>query len=169
MCSQVLPFQLYTMRDGLASTLVSSVMQDSRGFLWIGTMDGISVFDGREFRNYTLADGLPFSRVNDIIESKKHPGTMWIATNGGGICHFVDGTFSSFRVGSTPISNRVNTLLEDHAGILWCGSDEGLYQRSGDSVVLFHESFSKHSIIQLFEENDSLIWILTESGTFLFS
>jgi len=84
--AQVLPFQLYTMRDGLASTLVSSVMQDSRGFLWIGTMDGISVFDGREFHNYTLADGLPFSRVNDIIESKKHPGTMWIATNGGGIC-----------------------------------------------------------------------------------
>ena len=166
---QILPFHKYSIHDGLVSNSVTTIMQDSRGFIWIGGMDGISVYDGAVFKNYTIADGLPFSRINAIIESNKHPGTMWIATNGGGICKFSHGRFTPYRVGSTTLSDRVNSLLEDHTGELWCGTDGGLFRLTGDSLVPFSKEYSGKDFEQLFEEGDSLIWMLSSYRTLLLS
>ncbi len=93
---QVLPFHHYTSKDGLASSWVTTMMQDSRGYIWIGTAEGISVFDGITFRNYRVQDGLPFNFVYDIIESKKHTGTIWIAT-GDGLAEYQNDKFTIYH------------------------------------------------------------------------
>ncbi|MBI5463957.1 MAG: hypothetical protein HY966_03255, partial [Ignavibacteriales bacterium] len=62
--AQVFPFVHYTSKEGLLSNYTLSLFQDSRGFLWIGSNDGLTSYDGHSFRNYTIADGLSFSRVN---------------------------------------------------------------------------------------------------------
>jgi signal transduction histidine kinase/ligand-binding sensor domain-containing protein len=76
-----LPFRVYTTADGLARDLVSRVVQDSRGFLWFCTAEGLSRFDGHAFTNFGDREGLPGPGVSDLIEARD--GTVWIGTDDG--------------------------------------------------------------------------------------
>src|SRR5438552_15007795 len=76
-----LPIRTYTVADGLANNTINKIVRDSRGFLWFCTADGISRFDGYEFRSFGTNEGLPHPYVNDLVETRS--GEYWIATNGG--------------------------------------------------------------------------------------
>jgi hypothetical protein len=75
------PFTEYTVRDGLPHNQVSQITQDSRGFIWIVTRNGISRFDGVEFRNYFRKDGL-LSNVNTQI-FEDNTGNVWVLASNG--------------------------------------------------------------------------------------
>jgi ligand-binding sensor domain-containing protein len=74
------PIKTYTTADGLARDTVNHIIQDSHGFLWFATDEGLSRFDGYRFTNYGPEQGLP-SRVNALIETGG--GVFWIATGDG--------------------------------------------------------------------------------------
>src|SRR5262249_41449744 len=93
--SQILPFHPYTVKDGLVSNSISKIYEDSRGYMWFGTADGLTMFDGKTFANYTSADGLPGNYVNEILEDRHSPGTLWVATTTG-LAKFVDGAITQF-------------------------------------------------------------------------
>src|SRR5262249_29298132 len=76
-----LPIKTYTTADGLARDYITRIVRDSRGFLWIGTSEGLSRFDGYQFTTYTRADGLPHHSVRDVLETRS--GQYWIATGDG--------------------------------------------------------------------------------------
>ncbi len=71
----------YTVKDGLPQMQCMKVVQDSKGFLWIGTKNGLSKYDGIRFKNYFVEDGLPDSQIIDIKEDKN--GVLWILTQSG--------------------------------------------------------------------------------------
>ncbi|MCI0691884.1 hypothetical protein L0337_07735 [candidate division KSB1 bacterium] len=91
---QILPFEHYSIKDGLASNWITSIFQDSRGHLWMGGDEGVSVYDGVNFKNYGVADGLPVSHVWRVYESRRSPGTMWIGTHRHGAVKFAQGKFT---------------------------------------------------------------------------
>jgi ligand-binding sensor domain-containing protein len=66
--SQNYPFRQYTVSDGLPQSQSSGIYQDSRGFFWISTRNGLSRFDGIEFINYYRKDGLPTNFINQVFE-----------------------------------------------------------------------------------------------------
>ena len=76
-----LPARAYTTADGLGHDRVLCVVQDSRGILWLCTVDGLSRFDGHSFVNYGERQGLPGVPVYSFIESR--PGVYWVGTHGG--------------------------------------------------------------------------------------
>src|SRR5882762_9957804 len=84
--AEQLPLRGYTISDGLAHDQIGRIKQDSRGFLWLCTADGLSRFDGYRFTNYGTHEGLSLARVNDLLETRD--GVYWIATNGRGIDRF---------------------------------------------------------------------------------
>ena len=79
--AQRLPVKTYTVADGLQRDDVIRIRQDSRGFMWFCTAEGISRFDGVGMTNFTVADGLPDLVVEDFLETKN--GTIYIATGKG--------------------------------------------------------------------------------------
>src|SRR5260370_3854688 len=79
--AEQLPLRTYTIADGLARDSVNWIMQDSLGFLWFCTSEGLSRFDGYAFTNYGVDQGLPSREVNYMIEA--HDGVYWIATSYG--------------------------------------------------------------------------------------
>jgi ligand-binding sensor domain-containing protein/signal transduction histidine kinase len=95
--SQTFPTKHYTIREGLAQMQALSVLEDSRGILWVATKGGLSKFDGRNFKNYRRIDG--DSLTSDIVFSLKEDskGNIWICT-AGGINKFDGVTFSSWRL-----------------------------------------------------------------------
>ncbi|MDZ4810617.1 MAG: two-component regulator propeller domain-containing protein [Bacteroidota bacterium] len=79
--AQQLNFKTYTVEDGLVANPIRRIYQDSRGFIWIGTWEGLSKYDGHKFRNFTTANGLSHNVINDFYESKE--GRLYVAENDG--------------------------------------------------------------------------------------
>lgn len=76
-----LPIRVYTVDDGLAGDEINTILQDSRGFLWIGTDSGLSRFDGTRFVSYDPRQGLPSPHVTALLEIAG--GGLLVATTGG--------------------------------------------------------------------------------------
>ncbi|MBI5215379.1 MAG: hypothetical protein HY960_06460 [Ignavibacteriae bacterium] len=163
------PKQTYTVRNGLFSNAITKLYQDSRGFLWIGTLEGVSVFDGKLFRHYTTLDGLASPSVNDIHESRTHPGTMWIATNGGGVSKFEGDSFTTLKIGTGKWSNRVNNLREDHQGRIWCLADSGVFYIEHDSVKSFDALPFVFDNFYSLEHGDTELWLANREGVFIYN
>src|SRR5688572_25959296 len=118
--SQQLSLRHYDVSDGLAHGIVTSICQDSKGYLWLSTYEGLSRFDGYRFVNYTTRDGLPHALVNHVTQDRQ--GRIWLATNGGGVTRLQDEApegkpsgssftrkkFISFPISDVPQANCVN-------------------------------------------------------------
>ncbi len=160
---QVLPFHTYTTKDGLPSNEIHVLYQDSRGYLWIGTAEGLSVYDGNTFTNYSAQDGLGFNYVTAVIEDRTSPGTMWIATSDAAVSKFENGSFTRYKIpaGIGEYSHNNPTLMQDHAGTIWYGADSGIYHVRQGIISKFRSADQFKGVAHLIEVNDSLIWIVT--------
>ncbi|AYN01333.1 two-component regulator propeller domain-containing protein [Chryseobacterium sp. 3008163] len=65
----------HTDNSKLPSNLIFDLEQDDKGFLWIATEDGLSRFDGLNFFNYTIKNGLPSNSVLQVVKDKS--GKIW--------------------------------------------------------------------------------------------
>jgi ligand-binding sensor domain-containing protein/signal transduction histidine kinase len=140
--AQQLSIRHYDVGDGLAHSQVTSILQDSKGYLWFGTFEGLSRFDGYRFTNYSTEDGLGHLLINDVREDRR--GRLWIATNGGGVARLIDDVqqtlaqqpggpsakkrFISYKIGEPEEANYVNQILFDQDNSLWCLTDDGVYR-----------------------------------------
>ncbi|SPF43394.1 hypothetical protein SBA4_3030017 [Candidatus Sulfopaludibacter sp. SbA4] len=127
-----LPIQIYTTADGLAHNHINCIRQDSRGFIWICTDEGLTRFDGYRLTSFTTSDGLPHPWINDLIETRD--GTLWIASDGG-VTRFnpkrsssSEPLFATYLPDQHPDARRVNALAEDAEGAIWCATYNGLYR-----------------------------------------
>src|ERR1017187_5777335 len=62
--------RIFSTQDGLVRNWVTRIHRDSRGYLWFCTVEGISLFDGYRFTNFSTRDGLPSRLVPDMIETQ---------------------------------------------------------------------------------------------------
>jgi ligand-binding sensor domain-containing protein len=152
--AQVLPIQFYSTREGLPSNHITAIHQDSRGYLWIGTDNGLSRYDGTAFKNFTTADGLSNLYITDLLESRLHPGRLWIGTIAGGVVRYEGDRFVSIPIGN----NHVGSLREDEHGTLWCSAESGNYRIVGDSACYVGATDDKGSEIQVLPGKGSLIF-----------
>ena len=83
--AQPTQFNHYAVNDGLAQSVVLCIFQDSDGFIWLGTQNGLSRFNGYEFVNYFNEPGNPVSLSNSWIYdiSEDSAGNLYLATKGG--------------------------------------------------------------------------------------
>ena len=138
--AQHLPITQYTVADGLAHNVVDVILQDSRGYLWFGTNEGLNRFDGYRFTTYGVEDGLPHPFVVDLTEDAH--GGLWVATLQGGLARFVDTpvpamgapALSVVQVDREPDANTVRAVVADRAGALWCVTMAGIYRGETDDA-----------------------------------
>jgi len=128
-------FEHLTMRDGLSQSTVNSILQDSQGYLWLGTENGLDRYDGDSIREYRRERGNEHGLASDYIWSMAEDaqGDLWLATEGGGVARWDRRTeqFQPFRHDAhntrTLASDAVRTLLIDARGRIWAGTlDQGL-------------------------------------------
>jgi signal transduction histidine kinase/ligand-binding sensor domain-containing protein/DNA-binding response OmpR family regulator len=127
---QQIRFEHLGINDGLSQSNVTCILQDSRGFMWFGTKDGINRYDGYRFTVYkniaTDSNSLSHNFIKNIIEDDK--GTLWIATWGGGVdcfdpnkkkfTHYKHQENNANSIGD----NFINCLQFDEDGVLWIGT-----------------------------------------------
>jgi ligand-binding sensor domain-containing protein/signal transduction histidine kinase len=133
--SQGLPldFETLTVEDGLPQNSVTALLQDRKGFIWVGTQDGLARYDGYEFKVYrherNNPNSLSHNFVWDITEDAD--GILWITTLGNGLTRFDPTTeeFTQYLYDDTSNGglshwNTFSTLKKD--SILLIGTNESL-------------------------------------------
>lgn len=124
-----LPVERITTARGLVYDRVTHLLTDSRGFLWIGTRDGVSRFDGERFVNYTTDDGLPHRFITTMMESRG--GALYFAT-AAGLARLDPGAVRGrdlFTVIGRGV--QVNDVVEDRNGALWAACGDALCRVDG--------------------------------------
>jgi len=81
--SQTPSYYHYTSNEGLASSMVYSIMQSSNGYMWFATANGISRFDGHRFKNYGIKEGLNSDDITSMVEGRE--GEIYISNYEKGI------------------------------------------------------------------------------------
>lgn len=128
-----LRFERIHTKNGLAHSNVYCSLQDRRGFLWVGTFDGLCRYDGYSMRVFRKkADdttSLPFNFIVSLYEDKQ--GVIWVGTVGGGLCAFNRNTerFRRYKYefpgNYTTGDMDIMAIAEDRAGRLWIGTRGG--------------------------------------------
>ncbi|TNE73031.1 PAS domain S-box protein [bacterium] len=131
--AQEYPITQITINDGLPQSVVYSIMQDSKGFLWFATQDGVGKFDGISFANYSVSEGLLDNMARDVAEDIF--GNIWIATDSGVSIILADDDSKIVTVDE--LSNlRVRTLYPRPDSTVWVGvTDMGIYQVKDFRVI----------------------------------
>ena len=173
-------FSHLTLEDGLSQSTINDILQDSRGFLWFATEDGLNRYNGYEFKVFKNIPGnsnsISNNSISDIIEDKN--GNLWIGTKGGGLNKFnpVTEKFTRFDLNkgdSTGLSTPyVTSLFEDRSGIILVGTRNGLniYQPGTNTFMKYQpdpdddNSLNGEWITSIYEDSQGMIWIGTQDN-----
>jgi ligand-binding sensor domain-containing protein len=111
---QQLPVLRYSTSQGLGHQVVYRVYQDKKGFIWFSTDNGITRYDGHEFKNFTAKDGLG---SNFIFGATENDTTLLVSTFGSGLHYLTDGRFSPVPWQPPLLTHPINITFHDSA--LW--------------------------------------------------
>lgn len=154
--SQILSLETYSMKNGLPSNNINTIYQDSRGVMWFGTTNGLSIYDGQSFRNFTTQHGLADNSIHEIIEDRNTQGKMWLLSLRH-LCVMVNG-----RVTRTLSIPGARAIYQDSSGIVWCGTLHGLVKINEASVERYSASILDTLISGIVEVGDSLLWFASD-------
>jgi len=177
--AQVLNVDHFTIEDGLSQTSVSCLIQDSRGFLWIGTQDGLNKFDGYSFLNIknepsdtnTLSD----NSINCIYEDSDK--NLWIGTNAGlNKYNVYTEKFTHYLFDQDDLNSlredEVYDVYQDKSGYIWIKTENYLSRLNLSSNKFRHyehynDVFNFVPVIDkfsIFEDHKEQLWIGTKDG-----
>lgn len=121
--AQQYPFVHYTPKDGLISNSIRGVYQDSKGRLYFTSINGLSVYDGARFINYSAKNGLEYDIVNCVMEMGED--SLWVISNIKKIYSLVNGKLRPLISKDPP--PLIDNLVRDEKGALYAVSEEGLF------------------------------------------
>jgi ligand-binding sensor domain-containing protein len=180
-----------SINDGLSQNLVSSIHQDKMGFMWMGTKDGLNMYDGYTFKKFKHNPADPSSISDNFIEVIfcDRQGRIWLGTNTGGLNLYDRAQNSFIRFLNDPAnektisSNSILSITDDIHGNIWVGTSGGGVNRisiAGSELIPHikdvtitrfaghpvNKALGKHKITSLFTDSNHLLWIGTHKGVY---
>lgn len=172
-----LSFDHISVINGLSQSTVLSICRDSRGFLWIGTRDGLNRYDGKTIKQYKNDPSDPKSLISDdyiyAIAEDKHQ-KLWIGTQKG-LSYYSPETDSFEQIDYTVAHKKdaqsfaILQILPAKDGKIWFGTNDGLlYLDNSDSrnFKTFNKSngLAGNEVYAVFEDEVANLWIGTVTG-----
>ena len=164
--------EYFTLYDGFNGSAVRSILEDLEGNVWFGTNRGINKFDGKEFYNYGVKDGLVDNDVWSMSFDDK--GVLWVGTYAG-VSKFDGKQFYDFRLPATqPDSTRgvtsphiIHAIMQDSRGYMWFGSNGGVFIikdiNAPEKLIIISESegLCNDMVNDFLEDQYGNIWFAT--------
>ena len=178
--NQSLHFEHIGTNEGLSQNNVNCIIQDSRGFMWIASRNGLNRYDGYKFivyrHNSMNENTLSNNVITDIVEA--HDGNIWIATQNG-LNMYERNTGRFFRYmhddhnPSSISSNIIDRLAFDADGKLWVATQTGgldcmdikqkVFQHHLHSATDLN-SINDNNVRTVFEDSQHNLWIGAATG-----
>ena len=170
----------YTQERGLSNNVVHCIFHDSRGWLWIGTSQGLNRFDGYKFTVFKNDPDNINTLSGDLVRVifEDHKGNLWIGTENGGLnkfnrqkenfIHFTHQDDDSKSISGS----SVNAIAEDLQGNLWIGTEKGLNKfdtKSGKVTAILQSGKDSKLLVNnfirtLLIDKSGKLWIGTDQG-----
>jgi ligand-binding sensor domain-containing protein len=148
--------------NGLCSNNIEAIMEDHNGNLWIGTVRGLTKFNGQEWINIPNSY-LPDDHINDIHED--HNGNIWISTYEG-IGKFTGFEWTIYTTSDFLPNKNVFGITEDMQGNLWFATYGGIVKYDGTNWITFLESnglVAKYEFHSILADSKGNIWVSNEA------
>lgn len=176
-------FDRLSIADGLSQGSGNAILQDQRGFIWIGTQDGLNRYDGHRVEVFrhdpTDADSLADNFIVDLYQDRQ--GRLWILFVQPGVLNRFDPRTERFQRYShdpndpTTLPNvplRPRSIYEDPEGRLWFATTEGIAKldpQTGRVQRIQHDpenenSLAHNSVFDFHEDRAGTLWVSTAGG-----
>lgn len=164
-------FTNFSEKEGLLNNSVWSITIDKNGLFWIGTLEGVSQFNGETFTSFSIPKAniknvepiLSHNRITNILEDKK--GNIWFGTDGYGISKYDGKNFSHLTTKEGLCDNTIYDLMEDSKGNIWIGTMHGGISKFNGNAFI---NYTKDGIIEgfevggFYEDKHANIWFAAE-------
>lgn len=163
--AQKYAFVTYSTEQGLPQSQVTSINQDDKGYLWIGTLGGLAKFGGNKFITYSSNDGLLNNRIESLDFFEE---TIW-AGHDGGISYIKNGKIKNIGFVGTgnERSRAVSKILRFHGEIVVCSNGGGLFKKTDNSLVKIQlENIEFERIRDAYVYKDQL-YLATKGGVLM--
>lgn len=156
----------WTIEEGLPVNAVNEIIQDSTGYLWISTYDGIVRFDGLNFDVYTHANtpGMPQNRAVYLLPQSGDK--LWITLENGGVLLKEGEEFTHFDQDDGFTNSNVTYMTADSNGDAWFASLEGVHRyRDGQFETIYRgDTNLENQVNYMHEDADGTFWFATAGG-----
>ena len=174
-------FESISIDEGLSNEHITSIFQDSKGYMWIGTKDGLNRYDGERIKIYNCnsesKNTLSSTYITDIEEDIN--GNIWIATDygldflvtdTGEIVRMKDLENDRYNLGKLKITSLLKSSYDEN--VMWVGTENGLMRvdlKNEKIKAFYHDennlnSLTNSSITSLEESENNILWIGTKQG-----
>ena len=163
-------FQNYSLEQGLPQATIYCIIQDNRGYLWLGTDGGgLCRFDGNNFKTYTKKDGFTGDNIRSLLQDSK--GRIWAGTKDEGIILYDGLKFTTIGKNNGLAGDAVLCMFEDENGAVWAGTDNGgvnkiTVEKDSFRIQVIDESkgISNNSVFDIHKDKDGHLWLATFGG-----
>jgi diguanylate cyclase (GGDEF)-like protein len=154
--------RLFGLEDGLPSTDIRDLVEDSQGRLWVATGAGARIF-ARERFDPGGTEGLDGLRVNSLLEDRR--GRLWFATTHG-VAHLSDGRLTTWGMANGLPTRQVRAVAQDPEGGIWFGTDGGAVHLANLALVALgrESSLVEPAVMAIARDASDRLRVGTERG-----
>ncbi len=153
--------------EGLPQGTVYALTQTADGYVWAATQEGFVRFDGTDFVVYDRAASPQIHNNMTLALLSARDGSLYAATNGGGLVHIQGRNVRSYGVTEGLPSDAVTSLYQSGDGTIWIGTQHGLARLQNDGHIVpitGSDESSPMSVTRLVEDWSGQLWIGTMHG-----
>ena len=162
----------YSTDKELSNSLINTIYQDKRSYIWIATEDGLNKYDGVKFTIYKSVKGDPKTIINNYVRSlfEDSSGRFWVGCiNGLMLYNRTEDTFKEIKLfkNGVKIEPHVTSIIESNTHQIWITTDQGLLiiNSNKDSYQLdskFSRLLCSSSLLTVFQDSRKDFWILSD-------
>lgn len=160
--------------ESFSQSMISSIHQSKKGFIWIGTANGLMSYDGYNFLRYVfnkdIISSISNNHINAVLEDNEKK--LWVATNNGlNLFNEKGGNF--IRIDIPPIKggrNYISSIIQDANNTIWVGTFGGVKRLNKQKYLLEEISkapnspFKKSRVLSLFYDSKYGVLVGTSKG-----
>ena len=154
----------WTVDEGLPQGTVYALAQTRDGHIWAATQEGFVRFDGIDFATFDKASHSQIHNNMTYGLLGARDGSLYAATNGGGVVHIENGSIRSYEKGAGLPSDAATTLFQSADGTVWIGTQNGLASRRTDGRIITVAGTQAMQVTAIAEDMTGQLWIGTTRG-----
>jgi len=171
--AQTTSFIYYGVEQGLSQSQVQCITQDDNGNLWIGTLSGLTRYNGREFKVYSRTDSLAEDWVTSLCKDKD--GNIWFGHWAGGISMYNARTqkIENLNLEEYTRFKTVTAIAQDEKGRFWIATEGAgvfVYDPANKNMVTLtkKDGLSSDNVYSVCKDQKGNMWVATDIGITLY-